>query len=61
MKLYGTYQLLVYAHDGNLLGNNIDTTNKNAGTSVDASVEIGPEVNAQKTKYTLLSRGQNAG
>jgi hypothetical protein len=29
LKLYGTHQLLVYADDVNLLGNNIDTLKKN--------------------------------
>jgi hypothetical protein len=28
-KLNGTHQLLVYADDANLLGDNIDTTKKN--------------------------------
>jgi hypothetical protein len=45
----------------NLLGDNIDTIKKNMETLIDASKEVGPEVNTEKTKYMLLSRQQNAG
>jgi hypothetical protein len=61
LKLNGTHQLLAYADDVNLLGDNIDTINKNTGTLIDASKEIGLEVNIEKTKYMLVSRDQNAG
>jgi hypothetical protein len=53
--------LLVYADDVNLLGDNIDTVKKNTQTLIDASKKAGIEVNEYKTKYTLLSRHQNAG
>jgi hypothetical protein len=43
------------------LGDNIDTTKKSTETLIDASKEVGLEVNAEKTKYMLLSRHQNAG
>jgi hypothetical protein len=55
-----THQLLAYAHDVNLLGDNIGTINKNAQTLIDAIKEVGPEVNVEKTKYMLVSRDQNA-
>jgi hypothetical protein len=58
--LNGTYQLLAYAEDVNLLGNNIDTMNKSTQTLIDASKEVGLEVNVEKTKYMLVSQDQNA-
>jgi hypothetical protein len=61
LKLNGTHQLLTYADDVNLLGDNIDTTKKNTETLIDASKEVGLEINVEKTKYMLLSRHQNAG
>jgi hypothetical protein len=61
LKLNGTHQLLTYADDVNLLGDNIDTMNKNTKTLIDASKEVGLEVNVENTKYILVSRDQNAG
>jgi hypothetical protein len=60
LKLNGTHQLLAYADDGNLLGDNIDTINRNTGTLIVAFKEVGLEVNVEKSKYTLVSRYQNA-
>jgi hypothetical protein len=60
LKLNGTHQLLVYADDVNLLGYNTDTINKKTETLTDTSMEVGLEVNAEKTKCTLLSCHQNA-
>jgi hypothetical protein len=56
LKLIGTYQLLVYADDVNLLGDNIDTIKNNAETLIDVSKEVGLELNVEKTKYMLISR-----
>jgi hypothetical protein len=56
LKLNGTHQLLAYANDVNLLGDNIDTINKNTQTLIDASKEVGLEVNVEKTKHMLVSR-----
>jgi hypothetical protein len=61
MKLNGTHQLLVYADDVNLLEDNIDNIKKNTETLIDASKEVGLEVNAERTKCTLLPRHQNTG
>jgi biotin operon repressor len=52
--------LLVYADDVNILGDNVGTIKKNTETLIDTIKEVGLEVNAEKTKYTLLSRHQNA-
>jgi hypothetical protein len=60
LKLKGTHQLLAYADDVNLLTDNIDTINKTTDTLLDASKEVGLEVNVEKTKYRLVSHYQNA-
>jgi hypothetical protein len=56
LKLIGTHQLLVYADHVNLLS----TMKENTEDLIAASEEVGLEVNAEKTKYMLLSRHQNA-
>jgi hypothetical protein len=59
LKLNGTHQLLAYADDVNLLGDNIHTVKKNTETLIDASKEVGLEINVKKTKYMFLYRPQN--
>jgi hypothetical protein len=54
--LNGTHQILAYADDVNILGENIDTVQKNTQALLDAGKEVGLEVNSEKTKYMLVSR-----
>ena len=56
LELNGTHQLLAYADDVNILGESVHTVKENAEALVLATKEIGLEVNADKTKYTVMSR-----
>ena len=47
--------------DVNILGRSVCTIEKNTEAFVATSKEIGLEVSADKTKYMIMSRDQNAG
>jgi hypothetical protein len=51
---------LAYA-DVNLLGDSVNTANENTETFLEASRDIGLEINAEKTKYMIMSHHLNSG
>jgi hypothetical protein len=61
LNLNGTYQLLVYGDDINVLGGSVYTIKKNTGTFWVASKQTGLVVNAEKIKHMVTSRYQNTG
>jgi hypothetical protein len=59
LKLNGTFELLFYGDDVNILGGTVHTVKGTAEALVVASKEIGLEVNGDKTMYMVMSRDQN--
>jgi hypothetical protein len=56
LELNEIHQLLVYADDVNLLGDSVNTVRDISQTLLQASRDIGLEINAEKTKYMIMSR-----
>ena len=54
-KLNGTHQLLFYADDVTILGRSVQTIKKETEALIVAFKETGLEVNADKTKYIVIS------
>ena len=52
----GTHQLLVYADDVNLIGDDIGAIERNADVLLNACKDIGLAVNIGKTKYMEIGR-----
>jgi hypothetical protein len=61
VELNGTHLILVYAYDINLFGDSVSTIKENTETLLEASKDIGLEINAEKTKYMIMSRHPNSG
>jgi hypothetical protein len=61
LGLNGTHQLLIYAYDINLLRDGKNTIKEKTETLLEASRDVGLEVNAEKTKYIKMSRHRNSG
>jgi hypothetical protein len=61
LELDGTHQLLVYADDIKLLGDSVNTIKENKEALLEASRDIGLEIDAEKTKYMVMSRHSNSG
>jgi hypothetical protein len=57
LKQNGAYQLLVYADDINILRTRVNTNQKNTEVFAVATNENGLELNADKTKYMIMSQG----
>jgi sorting nexin-29 len=61
LELNGTHQLLVYADDVYLLGDSIDAIREKAETLVEASGDVGLEINGEKSTCVIMYRHRSSG
>ena len=61
LKLYGTHPPLVYSRNDSILSASVRTIRKTLKLYFVSNKETGLEVNADKTKYMVVPRDQNAG
>lgn len=61
LKLYKYFAAVVDADYVIILDENTNTMKKNADALLEASREVGIEINAGKSKYMVVSRDQNGG
>jgi hypothetical protein len=61
LKLNDIQQHLAYADDVNILGGSVHTVKENGESLAVVSMETGQEVNADKSKYMVMSQYHNAG
>jgi len=55
LRLNGTHQLLIYVADVNIFGGSVQTIKENTEALIVANQGIGLDVNADKTKYMVMS------
>ena len=58
LDMNGTHQILAYADDVNLIGDDIGAIERNADVLLNACKDIGLAVNTGKNKYMEIGRHQ---
>jgi hypothetical protein len=61
LELNGTHHLLFYAHNVNLLGEKTNFLKKDTEVILNASKEVGPEVNMELPNHMFMSRHHTTG